>query len=491
MTEKFSNSDAELHTNLAWTAGGRLTSESLRVGGHLFLTRLLPPEAFGLFLLVNTFVHGLANFSDIGIGASIVQNRSGEAREFLDTAWTIQVARGVLLWLICCAGTPFVADFYGQPELLVLVPVGAASLIIASFTSPVLALLQRRLELKRWVMIDIAVQVMAVATMIFLAWWTQSVWALIAGTLVTVTARMVISHGLDRGYRPRFAWHSDAAMALIGFGFWILLNTPLGWLADNADRLAIGRLAPIDVVGVFYVAVMVGGLPFNLLSAVGANAVFPMFSRASRDAKGLRSLYAQVERPILIMGALAICGLVAVGPAAIEILLDPRWHGAAAMILPIAFSQWFRIAAIPPANALFALGYPQYLVLGNTAKIIGYLIFVPLSILAMSDGGSVVMPALWGFALGEAMAPLFYRFLLARKMPGYGWQEFKIGGLLLASGGFAYFGSQWLGGQGYSVILQGLFGSFVVAMFWGLPTFNGLRAILNIVLDNRRGRASA
>ncbi len=483
--------DSRISANIGWTAGGRVVSESLRVGGHLFLTRLLPPEAFGLFLLVNTFVQGLATFSDFGVNASIVQNRSGAQRAFLDTAWTLQIARGVILWMLCAAAAPFVADFYGQPELLVLVPVGAASLVIAGFTSPTLPLLQRRLDLRRWVAIDIAVQVATVMTVVVLAWLTQSVWALIAGPLVTSITRLLISHGIDPAYRPKLAWRGDAARALIGFGIWILINTPLGWLADYADRLTIGRLAPIDIVGVFHIAAMIGGLPYRLLVAVGANAVFPMFSRAKLDGADLGNVYRQVERPVLIIGGLAVCGLLSVGSPAIELVLDERWHGAASMLVPIAAAQWFRIAAVPPANALFALGYPQYLVVGNSVKLLGYLVFVTASLTVAADDGSMVIAALWGFAMGEALAPIFYRLVLQRRMAATGWLELRVAVLLVTSCAVALFAAAWLQQENVGALGRMVCGFSVVAIFWGAPSFRGIRSVLTLMRESRRIKSSA
>ena len=49
--------------------------------------------------LIQTFIIGLQMFSDIGIYPSIIQNKRGEEPDFLNTAWTIQIVRGGVLWL--------------------------------------------------------------------------------------------------------------------------------------------------------------------------------------------------------------------------------------------------------------------------------------------------------------------------------------------------------------------------------------------------------
>src|SRR5204863_421086 len=82
-----------------WSATEYLAGFILRLGSNLILARLLVPEMFGLMALVNTFMMGLQMFSDVGIGPSIIQNRRGDDPAFLNTAWTIQVMRGMALSL--------------------------------------------------------------------------------------------------------------------------------------------------------------------------------------------------------------------------------------------------------------------------------------------------------------------------------------------------------------------------------------------------------
>ena len=77
-----------------WTAVGYGAAQLLRFGSNLALTYLLFPEAFAAMVIVNTFIMGLHLFSDVGIIPAIVQNKRGDEPDFLNTAWSIQIARG-------------------------------------------------------------------------------------------------------------------------------------------------------------------------------------------------------------------------------------------------------------------------------------------------------------------------------------------------------------------------------------------------------------
>ena len=95
-------------TRGTFISSGAFVLENLfRLVSNLILTRLLFPEDFGLMSLVMVVIAGLQMFADLGISASIVQDDRGDDRRFLDTAWTVQIGRGAVLWLataLCAVG---------------------------------------------------------------------------------------------------------------------------------------------------------------------------------------------------------------------------------------------------------------------------------------------------------------------------------------------------------------------------------------------------
>ncbi|MAO27784.1 MAG: polysaccharide biosynthesis protein, partial [Roseovarius sp.] len=90
---------ARLMRSGSWVLIGYGGSQAIRLASNLILTRLLFPEAFGLMALVSVVTVGLMMFSDVGVGPSIAQSKRGDDPAFLDTAFSIQILRGALLWL--------------------------------------------------------------------------------------------------------------------------------------------------------------------------------------------------------------------------------------------------------------------------------------------------------------------------------------------------------------------------------------------------------
>ena len=131
----------------AWSAGAFGVGQVLRFGSNIVLSYLLVPEHFGLMALINAIVMGLMMFSDIGIGPCLVQNKREDAA-FHNTAWTIQVFRGICLWLVACLAAYPLSQIDGWGPLLYLLPVASLTTVIAGFQSTAWFMASRNLDVK-------------------------------------------------------------------------------------------------------------------------------------------------------------------------------------------------------------------------------------------------------------------------------------------------------------------------------------------------------
>src|SRR5262249_56997640 len=110
---------------------------------------------------------------------------------------------------------------------------------------------QRSLAMGRLVLIDLISQVVSVAVMIGWALVERSVWALVAGGLASMATKAALSHLMLAGAGSGFAVDRASLAELLHFGRWILLSTVVTFLALQIDRLVLGVLVPIGMVGVY------------------------------------------------------------------------------------------------------------------------------------------------------------------------------------------------------------------------------------------------
>src|SRR5205823_1958369 len=140
---------------------------------------------------VNSLRTGADLLSDLGVGQNIVHNKNAEDPEFYNTAWTLQVLHGLLLWRLSAAAIWPLSIFYGSSILLVVIPVAALAFIFSGFTSVRRYLLQKRLQFVRLNLYETAVVIISSMAHVIIAFFYPSIWALISGSLIGYGAAMV------------------------------------------------------------------------------------------------------------------------------------------------------------------------------------------------------------------------------------------------------------------------------------------------------------
>ncbi|SLN22560.1 Lipopolysaccharide biosynthesis protein WzxC [Roseivivax jejudonensis] len=380
------------------TVGGFGSMQALRLLSNLVLTRLLFPEAFGLMALVLVFLTGLAMFSDVGVTPAILQSKRGDDPDFLDTAWTIQVGRGICLAAFAAALAWPMAQIYAEPQLVQLLPVAGLTLLIAGFNPTRLDTAGRHLMLGRVTVIEIASQVAGLIVAIAFALIFRSVWALVASNLVTALAKLVLLDLFLPGARNRFRLERPAARELVSFGKWIFLATVCGFISHQADKLLIGRYLPLDVFGVYNIGYFLASFPMLLGLMVVGRVLIPIYREAppaeSREnfAK-LRRMRTLVTGALLMLSALAAC----LGVWLVELLYDPRYHLAGAVVVVLALTQIPQIIGLTYDQAALAAGDSRRFFVLSLAKAV----FMVAGLLIGLEAGGLL-----GALIGQGVAQI-------------------------------------------------------------------------------------
>lgn len=350
-----------------WTIASYGLSQVLRLGSNLILTRLLVPEMFGLMSLVYVFITALHLFSDVGIGTSVIQNKRGEEPDFLNTAWTLQVCRGVILWFCTLLLAWPIAQLYQQPQFLWLIPVVGLGTVISGFNSTSVFTLNRNMAFAQLAIFELSGQLIGIVVMIVWAWFSPTIWAILMGSFASQILQLVWSHYWNSGSPNRLIWNQEVVKEILSFGKWIFVSTALTFFAEQADRLILGKLLTLDVLGVYGVALNLADIPRSITLALSGKVMFPAIAKlADQPREILRAKILKNRQPILIALAVGLTLLVSFGDVAINILYDDRYIQAAWMLPILALGIWPRVLCNTGIeSALFAIGKIQYPAFGQ------------------------------------------------------------------------------------------------------------------------------
>jgi O-antigen/teichoic acid export membrane protein len=406
-----------------WTAGGFAVSQGLRIVSTLIMTRLLAPEMFGLMsiaVMVNVIT---ALLTDLGITQNIIQSKRGEEPSFLNTAWTVQIVRGFIVWglALLVAVALFVGGHmgllnantvYGAPSLPWVLAASSFSVVISSFASTNAAVAERHFNQRKLIRIDLISQVTSLLSMVAIGLVSGSVWALVAGQLIGGICGTSLSHVLLPGQRNRLAWDKVALQEIVAFGKWVFVSSFVGVFALYADRIVLGGLVQASVLGQFAIASTIVGAVQGVFLKLYGTVVMPALSETVRNDRGrLREVYYRLRVPTDLALLFSAGLLAATGKFVIGLLYDQRYGDAGWMLQILGLSLvWVRYFA--SQQLYVALGEPKYVAYLNAARFVA--VFVAL-FAGFRLGG--VEGAIWAFALHQIVnASMTYWFNASLKM---------------------------------------------------------------------------
>lgn len=380
-----------------WTLLGFGGGQSLRLLSNILLAQVLLKDDFGLMGMVSVVMAGLMMFSDIGIGPAVIQNKRTDAA-FLNTAWTIQVVRGVLLWGGAALLAVPVSHFFSEPSLAWVLPVAAATAALQGLQSTNWFSANRNLSVRGMMLIELATVVVQVIVMVVWAYAVDpSVWALVVGGLVSTTFHTALSHTLP-GIRNRFALDRKAAGELIRFGKWLFLSTIVTFFAMHLDKLFLGAFMTTGAFGVYYIGQQLANLGPTLAAKVAQLVGFPALSEVHRDRPDdFNRLFLKLRVVSILPMIAMLLLLVLLGPSLFYLLYPTSLWGAGWIVQVLAISGMTSLVNVSYGNAFMAKGNTFFNMVTVSAQVVATAICVSVG---------YVLAGETGFLLGLAVLQL-------------------------------------------------------------------------------------
>jgi O-antigen/teichoic acid export membrane protein len=324
-------------TGASWTLIGYAAQNVFRLGGNLILTRLLDPSAFGLMALTSIFITGLELLSDVGVGPAIIQSQRGDEQLLLDTAWTVQVIRGVILFGVSLLVSWPAAKYYKTPGLAPLIMAAGVGIVVRGFTPTRVHALNRQVLLGRLTTVDFACQLVGLIVTVTASYALRSVWGLLIGTLVGDVVRVAFSFAFLPGRPHRMVLDRDALKDIVHVGRWILVSTGVTFAAGNLDRLLMGRWLSVTELGIYSVAFQMVMAITGAGRAIGGRVMFPILAETARLSREM--LYVRLRKARLVWVVPTVAGLLVLaiwGDVLIRILYKSNFQDAGWMLRILA-----------------------------------------------------------------------------------------------------------------------------------------------------------
>jgi len=386
-----------------WTVLGFGAIQFIRLIGNITLAALLYEEAFALMAICLALQQGLVMFSDLGFHASIVQNKKGDIPRFLNTVWSLQILRGLLLTIILILLASPIADFYADsnPEasqLVGLIYIIALSNMLASLESTKIHIASRELSISRITIFQVTAQILNVGTMLIIAYITESLYSLAIGTVVSSLFLSICSHLFLVGSKNKFEWDWTVFAEVITFGKWIFVSTAIYFLTLQLDKIIFAKIFDLGLVGVYVIALNLALLGEMVVVKLVTSVIFPTFARILNMSGQIQEALKRSRELSFALGAFVTAGLVGCGHSFIHIAYSSNYSAAGVYLPILAAGSWLVIVDSVYSSVLLAHGKSKWLAISNFSKVASFLLLLAPAISMFGFLGAVIAVALSNIA---------------------------------------------------------------------------------------------
>lgn len=409
-TSESSSDEIQLQRSLvkgiAWTGLVKWTSQVLSWVSTIIVARLLLPSDYGLVALATAFLGLVALVNEFGLGSAIVMLHQLSART-IGQLNSLAVLLGLGGFGFACVVAIPLGQFYGAPNLPLVIVALASGFIVGAFRSVPNAILERRLHFKALALLEGSQSLLATATTVVLAWHGAGYWALVWGNLL---GNMVVTGVIVAFWGQAFVWPVFHELGSVLRFSWHMLVSRVSWyLASTSDVFVAGRLLGQVPLGVYTFSATLANVPLEKVTGM-VNRVAPAFySAVQGDPATLRRYLVGLTEGLAFVTVPVALGIALVANEFVLLVLGEKWSAVAAPLQVLAVYGAIRSVTSLMSPLFFVTGGARIAMING---LVGMILF-PLGFLMGSWWGIIGVAMAWLIVHPLNLIPMYWHVLPA------------------------------------------------------------------------------
>lgn len=324
-----------------WTSISTVVTVLSQFARLMILTRFLEKSDFGLVSIVNTVIGLCITFTDLGFASAIMYKKDITQKEYSTLFWMQLLIFGVL-YLILWGLSPFVATFYEEPQLTILIPITALSVLFQAFGKLYDTVLQKNYQFKTIAFRNISTNIFSLFVAVVLALNGFGVYSLIFSTLIY--AIILNAWNFMSGIRVQkliFYCNPKSVIELLKIGVFQTGTRILDFISNKIDVMIIGKLLGTEILGMYDLAKNLVNTLVDLIRTVVSKVALPILSNSNDNDEVVKSRF-------LIMSKVVAYVIIPIGVAIaifskeiLWIVYGPKYTDVSIIVVLFAFISIF------------------------------------------------------------------------------------------------------------------------------------------------------
>lgn len=338
---------------LLWKLGSQTTVQIFGFAVSIGLARLLLPSEYGAAALALAFSAFALIFSDLTLGAALVQRRMVGQEEASALLW-FSLALGLVVSTAFALLAPALASLVGNPSVRpLLIGVAPVFLLATAGTVPT-ALLNRRMRFRTLEIRTMIATATAAATALVIALAGGGSWALVGQQLVFFGLLTSLAW-ISARWLPSLSFSREHLGRVAPFGLYAAGSQTFGTVSSNLDTLLVGRYLGTAALGPYAIAYNVLLIPLTRLAAPVRQITFPTFA-ALEDHAAVGRLWLRANRALFAALVPVLLALAVEAQDFTTVILGSQWAAAAPVLRLLALGGLMQVLFSLDGSVLKACG---------------------------------------------------------------------------------------------------------------------------------------
>lgn len=329
----------------SWSAIDKFGTQVLSFVGNILIARQLSPDDYGLIAMLAIFMAIAWNFTESGFSDWLIRDKAATKNDF-SIIFLHNVFFGLLLYLVLFFSAPYIANFYGKPELTAITRVLGVNLILKSLFITELVRLQKELAFKKIASIHLISNTLAIIIAFAMAKMGVGYWALVGQVVCASILQLLLIIFLNK-WRPSFYFNWKKYKTMSSFGLNMLVSYFTNQIGSNLYAVFIGKTYTTASLGFFNQGNKINTMAFQGLNGVILNTSYTLLAKEEDKVKR-KQMYVNIMSYFFFFYATLNLFLMGGATDIIHLLFGEKWLPTAPLLQLMLIS--YLLLPIIPLN---------------------------------------------------------------------------------------------------------------------------------------------
>ncbi len=366
----------EIAQGIFWIALAKYSGIVISLGITAILARNVSPEAFGTMAIATVLMVFLDIFTDMGIGAAIVQFRTLSKKQ-INTLFTAGLCAGGVLSLVLFLSADTIARYYGDPTLADVCRYLCICLFFNALNIVPNGLMLREKRFRTIALRTLSVQIVCGSIAVAGALHGWGIYALLVTPVLSSVGVFAVNYC---NYPQSVVFRPDlsAIRTVWSYSAFQFLFCVCNYFSRNADKLVIGKYFTMADLGYYDKSYRLMQLPLQNITFVISPVLHPILSTLQSDKQELARKNTTLVRYIACLSFPIGLSLFFGAHDIVNILFGAAWEPAVPVFRILALSLPLQMI-LSTSGALFqAAGKTDHMfyvgVMNTAVTVTGFLV---------------------------------------------------------------------------------------------------------------------